>query len=310
MIDYNNIAIVIVNFNGYNDTMECVESIIQNCTLEKEIIIVDNNSHDNDVINLKKTKNKYRYTLILNEKNEGFAKANNKGIKYALSKGYKSILLLNNDTIITKDSLEKMLEVLWSNEDIGITSCTTLYYDNKDLIWFDGGNINWEKFLSTHENMKKRYSKTKEISDVEFISGCCMMIKSQVFQQVGLLPIEYFMYFEDVDFCVAVKEYGYRMVVCKESVIYHKVSSASGGEDSPFTIEWCNRNRIIFMNKYKAKSKNKVKFLGSIMFFCSGRIIRTLQYLLRNDKKRAYAVIKGTLRGFKDTRYFKKEMVN
>lgn len=298
MIVDNKLAIVIVNFNGYYDTIECVDSIIKNCTLEKEIIIVDNNSNSNDLLRLKENEDKY--TLIINEKNEGFAKANNKGIEYALSRGYKSILLLNNDTIITKNSLEKMLEILWSDSKIGITSCSTLYYDNKNLIWFDGGKINWKKFLSNHENMKKTYVKTKEISDAGFISGCCMMVKEDVFKKIGLLPTEYFMYFEDVDFCVSVIEAGYKMFVCKESIIYHKVSSASGGEDSPFTIEWCNRNRIIFMNKYKSKSKNKIEFLFSIVFLGLGRIIRILQYLLKNDKKRAYAVIKGCVRGIKE----------
>lgn len=302
MINDSKLAIVIVNFNGYNDTLECINSIIKNCTLQKEIIVVDNNSNENDISNLNKYKDKYKYTLLLNDKNEGFAKANNKGIKYALSKGYKSILLLNNDTIITKHSLEKMIEILWSNNNIGITSCSTLYYDNKNLIWFDGGEINWGKFLSNHENMKKRYVKTKEISEVGFISGCCMMVKVDVFQKVGLLPTEYFMYFEDVDFCVSVIEAGYKMLVCKESIIYHKVSSASGGEDSPFTIEWCNRNRIIFMNKYKTKSKNKIYFLASIVFFVLGRVVRTLQYLFKNDKKRAYAVVKGAIRGVKEIR--------
>lgn len=293
----SSLAIVIVNYNGVDDTLECVDSIKQECILDNEIIIVDNNSN---IFNKNKLiENQSLYTLILNKKNQGFSCANNIGIKYAMKKGYENILLINNDTIITKNSIEIMLEKLNSDSNLGIVGCTILYNDYKDLIWFDGGNINWNKFLGEHENMKKKYNHESRSCNVSFLSGCCMLIKSKVFEEVGLLPEEYFMYFEDVDFCAMVLEFGYKLFVCKEAVIYHKVSAASGGEDSPFTIEWCNRNRIVFMKKYKYKSSSKVKYIYSIIYFILGRLIRLGQLVLKGEFKRAKALIKGCLEGIR-----------
>lgn len=301
-MDVDSVAIIIVNYNGFRDTIECVKSIKKECSIENEIIIIDNNSKNEEKELL--LKNNEMYDLILSEKNLGFSLANNHGIEYALKKGYKNILLLNNDTIITKGSIENMIAILKENKDIGMVSCSTLYFDKKDTIWFDEGYIDWNKYLAKHKNIKKLYKYSEDVVDVGFISGCCMLIRNDVFEKVGLLPTEYFMYFEDVDYCVKVKEMGYRIVVCKRSIIYHKVSASSGGEDSTFTIEWCNRNRIIFMKKYRYKSKSKLSFLYSIAFFSIGRIVRIIQFMLNGDFKRAKSIIKGCFRGLKDNKNY------
>ncbi|MGU8928583.1 glycosyltransferase family 2 protein [Clostridium perfringens] len=292
-----NLAIVIVNYNGVNDTLKCIESIRKNCEVSNEIIVVDNKS---DEFNRKLLieNNKY-YKLIFNDNNEGFARANNIGIKYALNKGYETILLINNDTLIEKNSLDIMYKKIKYNIDIGIVGCTILYNDNRDKIWFDGGEINWIKFLGEHDNMKKKYNCNVESRYVSFLSGCCMMIKREIFEKVGLLPEEYFMYFEDVDFCAKVLQNKYKLYVCRDAIIYHKVSAASGGEDSPFTIEWCNRNRIIFMKKYKCNSESKLEFFYSVIYFILGRMIRFLQFVLNGDWTRAKALFKGCINGLK-----------
>lgn len=291
------LAVIIVNFNGSKDTLDCIESIKKNCTIldQIEIIVVDNNSKEKEknilIENLKMEK------LILNSQNSGFAIANNIGIEYAIKNKFENILLLNNDTIIEKNSFEIMLDTLNSNKDIGAVSCSILYEKEREKIWFDGGIINWNRYMSIHINQGMIYNNETEIVDTEFISGCCMMLKKEVIEKVGMLPTEYFMYFEDTDFSVQILKKGYKMKIAKEAIIYHKVSASSGGEESNFSVEWGARNRIIFMRKYKKQNKSKKQYFIAKSFFFSTRGIKIIKYGLKGDTKKIKSLIRGLRRG-------------
>ena len=290
------LAIIIVNYNGADDTIQCVKSLKQiNIYNKIKIIIVDNNSNQLDKEKLLSLN--LETEIIFSKSNQGFAIANNIGISKAIEEGIDNILLLNNDTIVTENSLNYMINTLESEVDIGAVGCTVLYDSERDKIWFDGGKIDWYKYLSTHDNIGKKYKKSDEIIEVSFISGCCLMIKSEVIKKIGMLPIEYFMYFEDTDFCAQINDAGYKMLINRKAVIYHKVSASSGGEESSFTIEWSNRNRIIFMKKYKFKSKNTLSFCISCLYFFTGRIIRGVEYIISGKFDKFKSLIKGIKSG-------------
>lgn len=290
------LAIILLNYNNVNDTLECVKSIEDYYERECTIIVVDNKSTDNSKEKL--LENEHRYKLILNDVNEGFAQGNNVGIRWAIKEGYKYIMLLNNDTLITKNSIERMMDKIGEDKNIGIISPRIMYYPEKEKIWFDGGTIDWFKFIAVHYNMGDniKSSLKNNIEIVDFITGCCMIIRRDVIESVGYLPEEYFMYYEDVDYCVKVKEAGYQLANVKDSIIYHKVSSSSGGEDSPFSIKWGTRNRIIFMNKYKHKT-SLIEYYSSILFFYSTRVLKLINYKIKSDKPRFNAIIEGIKSG-------------
>jgi GT2 family glycosyltransferase len=285
------IYVILVNYNGYKDTIECVQSI-QNMNYENfKILIVDNGSTNDSIIQLKRAVNEC--FIIESKMNLGFAGGNNLGIKYALENGADYILLLNNDTIVDLNFLNNMIQPFKSNIDIGIVGCKIMYYPEKNIIWYAGGYIDWFRFVGMHFGLKEfdkgQYNDEKEI---DFMTGCCMLIKKEVFKKVGLLSNEYFMYFEDVDFCVKVRERGYKIWYNPNAVIYHKVGFSAGGEESSFAIKWCTRNRIIFMNRHK-NNVSRIKFFTSKLFFYSTRIIKCIQYDLKGDKERKRAIIEG-----------------
>ena len=118
-----------------------------------------------------------------------------------------------------------------------------------------------------------------------------MLIRREVFERVGLLPEEYFMYYEDVDFCFNVSK-KFRIAVCGNSVIYHKVSSSTGGKESCFSVEWNTRNRLIFMKKYNFKT-------CSFLFFYLTRVIVLTKYFLSGNKDKAIALLNGLKKGRK-----------
>lgn len=290
------VYIVIINYNNYQDTIECLESLKKINYKNFKIVIIDNNSSNKSVSKLEASYKEYK--IIKLQENIGFAGGNNVGIKEAIDNYAQFVLLLNNDTIVEPNFLNKMIESFYRNDgsNIGIVGAKIYSYYDKQLSE-SAGDIDFFKFITTNDAHKK-----KDICNLEkqtnFISGCCMLINKDVFDKVGFLPEEYFMYYEDTDFCVKTLEEGFKISYNPEAIIYHKISSSSGGKQSPFSIKWNNRNRIIFMHKYKYKV-SKRKFICSEIYIYSTRLMRVIYYLIKSDKERAYAVYEGLKEGRK-----------
>ncbi|MBV4423555.1 glycosyltransferase family 2 protein [Clostridium tyrobutyricum] len=285
------VYIILINFNGYKDTIECVNSLEKINYRNYKIIIVDNASSDNSLTILKQKLN--NCIIIESKENIGFAGGNNLGIKYALHHNCDYIMLLNNDTLVKIDFLDNMLNSFSKDKKVGLVGCKIMYYPEKNIIWYGGGYIDWFKFIGAHYGMRQiDNGQCDDEKEIDFMTGCCMLIKREVFEKAGLLSEDYFMYFEDVDFCVKVKNFGYKIWYNPKAVIYHKVGLSSGGEESPFSIEWCTRNRLLFMNKYR-ENVSSFTFVLSKIFFYITRFIRCFQYTLKNKKDKSKAITEG-----------------
>lgn len=286
------VSIILLNYNGYKDTIEAVESLEKIDYDNYEIIVVDNESTDASYEILKEKLDK-NHILLKSGKNGGFAYGNNVGIKYALEGGAKYLLLINNDTAVEPDFLKRLIQTIEEEENIGLATGLILNYYNKEKVWYAGGEINWDKFYGFHlgegKNIKDISLEEKTIS---FATGCLMLIKADVLKEIGFLPEEYFMYYEDVDFCAKLQKGGYKIRYNPKVVIYHKISAASGEEESSFAVEWNTRNRLRFMKKYKAEVA-KTKYYKGLIYFYATRIIKIISYLLNKRKDKAGALIKG-----------------
>ncbi|AYD39334.1 glycosyltransferase family 2 protein [Clostridium fermenticellae] len=284
------IYIILINYNGYKDTIECVNSLKKINYNNYRVLIVDNASMNDSLEILKRTLKDC--IIIESKKNLGFAGGNNLAIKYALDNNADYILLLNNDTLVEHNFLENMLCSFSKDSSIGLVGCKIMYYPERNIIWYGGGYVDWFKFTGIHYEMGKADVKCDAEKEINFMTGCSMLIKRDVFEKVGLLSEEYFMYYEDVDFCVRVNDAGYKIWYNPNAVIYHKIGLSAGGEESPFSIKWCTRNRILFMNKYKNKV-SKAEFIFSRLFFYVTRIIRYFQYKFQGRSDKAKAIIDG-----------------
>ncbi|EHK2442087.1 glycosyltransferase family 2 protein [Clostridium perfringens] len=285
------VYIIIVNYNGSDDTIECINSLLKITYKKFKIVVVDNNSRKSE---LEKIKNLDKeFTLISLNNNLGFAKANNIGIKYAIKQGADYCLLLNNDTTVDENFLGILVESLKKNSKAGIATGLILNYYNHNEKWYDGAKINWNKFEG--ENLSKCMNNKGEI-DVDMISGCLMLIKRELFMKNIFLPEDYFMFFEDLDYCANVKEKGYRLIYNNKSIIYHKISQSSGGEKSPFYFNYSTRNWYIFMNKYIYKADNPRK---SKLYFYLNRISRVVYFGVLGKSDKSKAIINGIKEGYK-----------
>lgn len=291
------VYIILLNYNGYKDTIECVKSI-ESITYENyRVLIVDNKSTNDSEAILKSTLPSYE--ILQTGENLGFAGGNNYGVRYALKNGADHVLLLNNDTIVTPDFLSEMIETMISSSKVGAVSCKIMYESERDIIWYAGGTFNWNTINCEHFGMKEKDThKFDEVKEVDFITGCAILLSKELLAEVGLMPEEYFMCFEDMDYSVMIKDSSFKMMYNPRGVIYHKVSKSSGGEESPFGIKWFTRNRLIFLYKYRNRL-GSFKFIKSLIFICISRLLRVIQFYIKGDKDRAKATIEGVKEGIK-----------
>lgn len=242
MTSLKSLAIILLNYNGSSDTIECIESLDNTITnFDYDIYIIDNASRKEETDILKKyissredfsiysddifERNKVKGNLlILSNDNAGFAGGNNKVIR-TIYEDYAYILLLNNDTVVQPDFIEKMICLLNEDLTIGYASCRIDNYYDHTLLWNCGGKLRpWglRKYYS-----EKELKKMPDIIDAEFITGCALFIRSSVIKKYGTLSDDFFHGEEDFNFCWRMKKNHVKGKCINKTLVYHKVSATS-----------------------------------------------------------------------------------
>lgn len=231
----NKIAIILVNYNGIQDTLDCVKSIMDS-TYDNFLVYVVNNGSDDDCSMLTKYK---KIELIELKENVGFGVANNIAAEKAINEGADIIMCLNNDTIIFRNTLEKMADKV---KDGKIITCPIYYYDYPDKLWYGGGKISRYKGSFKHKNYIND-------CDVTFVSGCCFMITKKDINKIGLFEKEYFMYYEDADFSLKALMNGISICYITNTKILHKVGMSINNEIGAKDY-YLTRNRLYLLKTY------------------------------------------------------------
>lgn len=239
------VYVIVLNWNGWKDTIECIESCLKLTYTNFRILLVDNGSTDGSESILREHFPAVEF--IQTGENLGFAGGNNVGIKYALEKGAEYVWLLNNDTIVNPEALGELLKVAQRDEKIGVVGSKIYYYDKPDTLWFAGGRITRLTSLIHHVGADQKDSTLhQEDMDVDFITGCSLLVKRLTIQQVGLMCEEYFLYVEDTDWNTRIKKAGWKIKWAAGSKLWHKVSSMHG-QGNPFLNYYCVRNILQYV---------------------------------------------------------------
>jgi len=202
------VFILILHYGEQSDTLECLHSLEKLDYPNFEVLAIDNDPNHR----LGDLRFDYKITKLANEKNLGFSGGNNTGIKYAMEHGADYILLLNNDTLIEPEFLKVLVEAGEKDEKVGILG-PMIYKLNTNEPHFAGGKINC------------LYTGAKHVPGaVDFITGACLLIKRKVIEKIGLMPEEYFLYFEDAEWCLKARRAGFSCKVVQNARINHKVS--------------------------------------------------------------------------------------
>ncbi len=240
---------VIVNWNLKDDTLACVDSLLLAGMATGQVIVVDNGSSDGSVAAMQE-----RFGLSLqviqSSQNLGFAGGNNLGIQRALDQGANWVLLLNNDTYVAPTFVSEMENAVRRDEELGIIGPVILYHDLPDRIWYFGDRL-IPGLLATISLYRGHiyHGQFPSLVPVDFVSGCCMLVKSDVFKRIGFFDTTYFMYGEDVDLCWRARTAGFRLAVATQAKMWHKVS-ASSNRDRPAARYQRIRNQIRFYRTY------------------------------------------------------------
>lgn len=226
------VSIIILNWNGLEDTIECLESFKKVTYPNYEVIVVDNGSDGNDAEVLKEKFGDY-IQLVQNDENLGCAKGFNVGIIYALENSRPDyIMIMNNDMVVAPDFLDELVRVAEGDTQIGIVGPKIYYYDYKgrnDVIWSAGGKIQrWS--VKIHRQMGENdddLPKYQTITNVDWINGAVLMFKSGLAEEVGLLNPWYFFSNVDVEFCVKARRHGFKIVYVPAAKAWHKVGASA-----------------------------------------------------------------------------------
>lgn len=229
------ITIVTVTYNSAEVIEDFIASIATQSFTDFEVLFVDNASSDN-TLELLRQHHDPRFIVISNQQNLGFTAGCNQGIKHAQEHGRSSVLLINNDTTFPPDLLDKLVGNL-SQAPVAVPKMR--YYSPADQIWTAGGRfLRYNGFRSSHTGLNETdRGQYDTLTNVAFSPMCCMLIKTSVFETIGLLDETIFAYCEDTDFCIRLGKAHLPIRYIPDAVIYHKVSSLTGGTQSDFYVK-------------------------------------------------------------------------
>jgi len=291
MLKKPKVFVIILNWNQWELTLECLESVreLRTMNYELRVVVVDNGSTDNSKSKIQKAKSQFKMNnplrgknleLLENKENLGFVGGNNVGIKYALKNNADYVMVLNNDTTVHSASMNQFIEVVKDNPEVGAVSPKIYFakgfefhknrYKKDELgkvIWYAGGNIDWDnvygKSRGVDEVDRGQYNKGGE---TDFATGACMFLTAKALRDIGVFDEKYYLYYEDTDLSQRMKNKGWKVWYEPKAIIWHKVAQSSGiGSD--LNDYFTTRNRMLFGMRYAplrtklALAKESVKLL-------------------------------------------------
>lgn len=291
-IAVHKLGVVLVNYNGIEYNEACINSIrASDWSGEILVFCVDNDSQDGSPDRLiEQYGDEAWFRLIRIEENVGFSAANNAGLHEAVEAGCDLLMLLNNDTCIEKDMIKRLAACVEGKACIAAPKI--YYWDRKDMIWSAGGCLTSviKKPVSFGEGKRDtgQYGQEKECT---CLNGCCMFLSAETFLRIGDMDEDFFLYYEDTEYCMRAMEKGIRLLYCPDAQMYHKVSASTGGSTSPACAYYISRNWPMCMGK----RMEKWRFPLFLLYFLVNRAACFLLWGVRGRVDLVRAGLKGVV---------------
>jgi GT2 family glycosyltransferase len=290
-------VVVIVVWNGIEDTLECLKSLGNDRYPNKEILVVDNGSSDGSAERIREEG--YPVSVISSSLNLGFTGGNNLGLAEAQRRGAKYSFLLNNDTILEPDALSLLVDAAESSADAALLSPAVHYYDAPEEVWFCGASLCLARGEALHESraadrdrafFEKDGVGPPHIYPSAWVSGCAMLVRMAAVKQVGGFDDRFFLTWEDVDWCVRMKSSFWGVGVVPAARIYHKCGR-SGARLNGIHRYYAVRNSLLLAAKHAGFS------YGSALLHVLGGHLRSA---LRSERSGRWQNLATIFEGLKD----------
>jgi GT2 family glycosyltransferase len=245
------VAILTLNWNRPADTLECLASAAAQTHPHTLLLVVDNGSSDDSVAQIAAAYPQAE--LICNGRNLGFAAGVNPGLRRSIERGADYVLLVNNDTTFAPDCLERLLER--ANADVAILSPAIYYSEAPAVPWAIGGRLNRVTYELEGDRPEQRpaalaRARQAGFLELDLVPFCGVLLSRSAIEQVGWLDERFFMYYEDMDYSLRLREAGLRILMVPAASMWHKVSLSSGGRDSPNERYWMARSSVQYFRKH------------------------------------------------------------
>jgi GT2 family glycosyltransferase len=268
------IGIVIVHFNSDTETTACLASLskVRVADALLHVYIIDNGSKHPFQLNRNTMGNIVQGTTLLrSDANLGFASGNNWGMREALKDECDWIMLLNSDTVIDAQCVTELLAAAERWPDAGMLTPKIYFYPGCEffkesyskaergrVLWYGGGSIDWSNLLVFHRGVDEvDRGHFDHEGETDFATGCCVLLRREAIERVGMFDPKYFLYFEDTDLSLRMILGGYKVLYIPRAVVWHKNASSSGGAGSQLQQYYQTRNRLYFSFLY---GTNRVRF--------------------------------------------------
>jgi hypothetical protein len=240
---------IILNTNRRDDTLACLDSLLKSTYQNHQVIVLDNASSDGSVEAIRSSFSTVQIMSLT--KNLGYAGNNNVGIAAAISQAADWVLVLNEDTILAPDCLALLVDAAGRDGKIGIVGPMVYHYDEPDIIQSAGGQLNryWE---SSHiAQNQPDHGQFDQPHPVDWISGCAIMVKREVIEQVGMLDERFFYYWEETEWCIRAHKQGWNIMHVPQAKLWHK-GVQRDYRPKPSVTYYKTRNRFLTLAKHHA----------------------------------------------------------
>lgn len=282
---------VVTNWNGLDDTSECIESLQNSTYPNLQVVIVDNGSTDDSPNVLAERFPKAAQVRM--ERNGAVTAAYNAGLRYALNHNADYVLMLNNDTILDGEMTALLVEFAGRDAKFGLVTPKIYYYDRPDVIWFAGGmrsRFDLGAYGTGEGEMDSLENSTAK--EVDYAWACGMLMSREMLESVGLFDTQFYLYYDDVDYSIRVQEAGYGIWYVPEAKMWHKVSHSTSGS-AEFARIWARSK----MRLYRKHSRGLHR-VGLLLYAFAHAAFRAL--LPRSDNLRMRAHPRAYLHGLLD----------
>lgn len=274
------IFVLVLNYNGRATLPACLRSILRLEYEHVRLVVIDNASTDSS---FEKAKTMFaRAHFISNSENVGFARGINVGIRFALEQGADLVWIVNPDVVVPKDALMSLVSLMEKYPSVGLVSPRITTPSGR--LWFTGGSVNWLRFRAVHDKPKSRTLPF----ETEFLSGCALLVRRNVFETIGLFDERFFLYYEDADFCRRAKRSGLRSIV-------HPIPHVTHSEESrhnPDKTYWLVRSGLYFFWKHTPRLLRPLFWLAFL--------IRRAKNFLRLRKSSRKSIALSIEKAFRD----------